>query len=128
MSPGPVPLRAKLEGVLDYDAEAPRYDDTRGGEARASPAADAVERLLPVETRTVLDVACGTGIVTARLVRPGRAIFGADQWHGMLAFAARSTCSRRIPPSTADHGASSLSGPTGPRFCSCRHLVPDRRA
>ena len=33
--------------MLDYDAEAGNYDDTRGGEARAAAAAEAVERLLP---------------------------------------------------------------------------------
>ncbi|HVW41222.1 MAG TPA: class I SAM-dependent methyltransferase [Amycolatopsis sp.] len=75
--------------MLDYDAEAPRYDETRGGEARARAAADAIERMLPAATRGVLDVACGTGIVTARLVRPGRTVYGTDRSHGMLAVAAR---------------------------------------
>ncbi|MGW4242811.1 class I SAM-dependent methyltransferase [Nocardia sp. NPDC004722] len=73
--------------MLDYDAEAARYDRTRGGEARAAAAADAVRRLLPAEARTILDVACGTGIVTARLRAPGRAVVGVDLSAGMLAFA-----------------------------------------
>ncbi|MEV7601072.1 class I SAM-dependent methyltransferase [Kitasatospora sp. NPDC089797] len=75
--------------MLDYDAEAQDYDASRGGEPRARAAAAAVERLLPADPRTVLDLACGTGIVTARLVRPGRTVLGADRSPGMLRLAAR---------------------------------------
>ncbi|MFJ4186697.1 class I SAM-dependent methyltransferase [Kitasatospora sp. NPDC089509] len=75
--------------MLDYDAEARDYDASRGGEPRARVAAAAVERLLPVGARVVLDVACGTGIVTARLLRPGRTVLGADRSPGMLRLAAR---------------------------------------
>ena len=89
--------------MLDYDAEAPRYDETRGGQARAEAAADAIERLLPAAGRTVLDVACGTGIVTARLVRPGRTVYGTDSSQGMLALAAR-----RLPGRVARGDAASL--------------------
>src|SRR5205807_978626 len=46
-----------------YDSESPRYDRTRGGEARAAAAAAAILELLPSAARTVLDVAGGTGIV-----------------------------------------------------------------
>ncbi|MGW2889059.1 class I SAM-dependent methyltransferase [Streptomyces griseoruber] len=53
--------------MLDYDKEAERYDASRGGEPRAAAAADAVLGLLPPGTRSLLDVACGTGIVTRRL-------------------------------------------------------------
>ena len=38
--------------MLDYDREAPTYDDTRGGAARATAAAEAIERLLPENTRS----------------------------------------------------------------------------
>lgn len=72
--------------------EAPRYDETRGGDERADAAAAAIERLLPSDVRVVLDVACGTGIVTGRLAGPGREIYGVDRSRGMLAFAGR-----RIP-------------------------------
>lgn len=75
--------------MIDYDGEARGYDDSRGGEARARAAADAVERLLPQGPRTVLDIACGTGIVTRRLLRPGRTVLGVDRSPGMLALAAR---------------------------------------
>ncbi|GAA4621765.1 class I SAM-dependent methyltransferase [Actinoallomurus vinaceus] len=78
--------------MLDYDREAAGYDASRGGEARAVAAAEAVERLLPEDTRVVLDVACGTGIVTRRLTRPGRLVVGIDRSHGMAAVA-----STRLP-------------------------------
>ena len=64
--------------MLNYDHEADRYDATRGGDARASAAAAAVEALLPRDTTMLADLACGTGIVTVRLNRPGRRIIGID--------------------------------------------------
>jgi ubiquinone/menaquinone biosynthesis C-methylase UbiE len=97
--------------VLDYDREAERYDATRGGEARARAAAQAIETLISRAARgwrrtaglapgtglaqstglapaRVVDVACGTGIVTARLLRPGRSVIGIDRSAGMAAVAA----------------------------------------
>jgi len=102
--------------VTDYDGEAARYDATRGGEARASAAADAIESLLslafpafsafsaqafpapafpapapafsaPAPAR-IADVGCGTGIVTVRLLRPGRSVVGVDRSASMAAIAA----------------------------------------
>ncbi|MET7502130.1 class I SAM-dependent methyltransferase [Streptomyces microflavus] len=73
--------------MLDYDDEARDYDASRGGEPRARAAADAVERLLPQGPCTVLDIACGTGIVTGRLLRPGRTVVGVDRSPGMLGLA-----------------------------------------
>ncbi|GGS18187.1 methyltransferase [Streptomyces humidus] len=57
--------------MLDYDKEAERYDASRGGEPRAAAAAEGVLSLVPAGTRTLLDVACGTGIVTRRLAADG---------------------------------------------------------
>jgi ubiquinone/menaquinone biosynthesis C-methylase UbiE len=85
--------------VLDYDREAERYDATRGGEARAGAAAEAIEALISRAARgwrraagsapaRVVDVACGTGIVTVRLLRPGRSVIGIDRSAGMAAVAA----------------------------------------
>ncbi|MEU6929521.1 class I SAM-dependent methyltransferase [Streptomyces sp. NPDC046374] len=74
--------------MLDYETEAARYDETRGGVPRAAGAAAAVLRLLPPGTRTLVDVACGTGLVTERLARPGLAVYGADAAHAMLRTAA----------------------------------------
>jgi len=109
--------------VLDYDREAERYDATRGGDARARAAAEAIETLISRATRgwrrtggrapdvgrapgtgraayagrasdagrapaRVVDVACGTGIVTMRLLRPGRSVIGIDRSAGMAAVAA----------------------------------------
>jgi SAM-dependent methyltransferase len=71
--------------VLDYDKEAASYDATRGGEPRAAAAAEAITALLPPDADRVVDLACGTGIVTARL--PGRAL-GVDRSPGMAKAAA----------------------------------------
>lgn len=71
--------------MIDYDREAARYDVTRGGQARASAAAEAVERLLPPGAARIADLGCGTGIVTVRLLRPGRSVAGVDRSPGMAA-------------------------------------------
>ena len=70
-----------------YDAEAPVYDDTRGGVPRARAAADAIAALVPAGGRAV-DVAGGTGIVSAELARLGFDVLVADLSVGMLALAA----------------------------------------
>ncbi|MGW1023838.1 class I SAM-dependent methyltransferase [Streptomyces sp. NPDC002577] len=75
--------------MLDYDKEAAVYDDTRGGEPRAQAAAEAVLGLVPAASRTLLDVACGTGLVTSRLTRAGLRALGVDISPGMLSVAAR---------------------------------------
>jgi SAM-dependent methyltransferase len=72
--------------VIDYDREASTYDSTRGGDERASAVAAAVSRLLS-SSGSLLDVACGTGIVTARLAA-GRPVLGIDRSRGMLSVAA----------------------------------------
>jgi SAM-dependent methyltransferase len=76
--------------VLDYDKEADAYDASRGGEPRAAAAADAVLGLVPTGARRLLDVACGTGIVTRRLAaaRPALRVTGADLTYGMARMAA----------------------------------------
>lgn len=71
----------------DYDLEASTYDATRGGEERADAAAAAILPLLPADTRLLVDVACGTAIVSTRLRAPGRTVVGVDPSAGMLAFA-----------------------------------------
>lgn len=75
--------------LLDYDAEAEAYDATRGGSPRAEAAAAAVLGLLPAHARTLLDLGCGTGIVAARLARPGLRVLGADTSYGMASMAFR---------------------------------------
>ncbi|GHF66448.1 methyltransferase [Kitasatospora xanthocidica] len=99
--------------MLDYDREAREYDASRGGEARAEAAATAVERLLPADTRTVLDVACGTGIVTARLLRPGRTVLGIDRSPGMLRLAERRLARRGPAGAVARADATRLPVRTG---------------
>ncbi|GII85187.1 methyltransferase [Sphaerisporangium siamense] len=72
--------------MLNYDAEASTYDRTRGGDARAASAAAAITRLLPSRATLVADLACGTGIVTARVAAPR--VVGIDLSHGMARLAA----------------------------------------
>lgn len=73
--------------MLDYGKEADRYDASRGGEPRADAAAAAVRGLLPPDTRTLLDVACGTGLVTRRLASAGLRVTGVDAAHNMARLA-----------------------------------------
>jgi ubiquinone/menaquinone biosynthesis C-methylase UbiE len=68
-----------------YDNEASRYDESRGGAARADAAAAAIRTLLPAAARLVLDLAGGTGIVGVRLGRP---VISLDGSPGMAAIAA----------------------------------------
>lgn len=76
--------------MLDYDAEADGYDESRGGEARAAAAAEAIGSLLPSSRAlTIVDVAGGTGIVAAALASGGRRVVVADLSSGMLSHAAR---------------------------------------
>ncbi|MFE5808283.1 class I SAM-dependent DNA methyltransferase [Streptomyces sp. NPDC056491] len=84
--------------LLDYDAEAEVYDATRGGTPRAEAAAVAVLGLLPANAETLLDLGCGTGIVTSRLRRPALRVLGADASHGMASAALR----RGVPVTLAD--------------------------
>ncbi|MFD0419376.1 class I SAM-dependent methyltransferase [Streptomyces sp. NPDC127108] len=82
--------------MLDYGKEAVRYDASRGGEPRAVAAADAVLSLLPrgtgappSGTGALLDVACGTGLVTRCLAeRPGLRVVGVDAAPAMARMAA----------------------------------------
>jgi len=71
--------------ILDYDKEAADYDATRGGLPRAEAAAAAVLRLVPDTARSLLDIGCGTGLVTGRIAarRAGLRVTGSDASHGM---------------------------------------------
>ncbi|MGP3636134.1 class I SAM-dependent methyltransferase [Streptomyces sp. 24-1644] len=75
--------------MLDYNIEAAVYDTTRGGVPRAEAAADAVLGLIPSTARTLLDIGCGTGLVTERIAlgRPGLRVIGADASPGMARMA-----------------------------------------
>jgi SAM-dependent methyltransferase len=86
---------------LSYDEEAEGYDATRGGDERAAAAAAAIEELLTGAGRaatgqtpdagrgTALDVAGGTGIVSAELAARGWSVLVADASAGMLGVARR---------------------------------------
>lgn len=72
--------------MLDYTEEAAVYDATRGGVPRAEAAAAAVLGLLPPTARSLLDIGCGTGLVTERIAagRPRLRVLGCDAALGML--------------------------------------------
>ena len=89
--------------MLDYDEEAARYDESRGGEPRAEAAARAIGGLLPATARRVVDVGCGTGLVTERLPARGRRVLGADRSTGMLRLA-----SARLPGAVVRSDATAL--------------------
>ncbi|MFI1422022.1 class I SAM-dependent methyltransferase [Streptomyces sp. NPDC020731] len=76
--------------MLDYDEEAQWYDVLRGGEPRAAAAAAAVLSLVPGSARDLLDVACGTGLVTRRFAaaRAGPRVTGVDLSRSMTRMAA----------------------------------------
>ncbi|TDD42859.1 class I SAM-dependent methyltransferase [Nonomuraea terrae] len=76
--------------MLDYDLEAARYDETRGGLPRARAAAEAVHGLVGgvANGGTLLDVACGTGLVSAQLAARGLRVLGVDASAGMARIAA----------------------------------------
>ncbi|WP_225826069.1 class I SAM-dependent methyltransferase [Streptomyces naphthomycinicus] len=99
--------------MLDYDREADGYDVSRGGEARAATAAQAVLGLIPPVPHgpgRLLDVACGTGIVTRRFAaaRPGLRVTGAD-----LAPAMAHRASARLPGAVVRADSRRLPFPAG---------------
>lgn len=86
---------------LSYDDEAEHYDATRGGAERARAAAAAVAEL--VTTRgTAVDVAGGTGSVSAELAGLGWSVLVTDASAGMLGVARRRLPGRALQ-ATATH-------------------------
>jgi septum formation protein len=69
-----------------YDAEAPVYDESRGGRPRALAAATAIAALVP-RGGLLVDVAGGTGIVSAELAALGFSVVVTDLSTGMLRLA-----------------------------------------
>ncbi|MGV9250077.1 class I SAM-dependent methyltransferase [Streptomyces sp. NPDC003697] len=111
--------------MLDYEKEAEHYDAARGGEPRAEAAARALLGLLPSRAGSLLDVGCGTGIVTRRLAaaRPGLRVTGADRAPAMARQAAA-----RLPGAVVLADARRLPFPDG-RFDAVTsvwllHLAP----
>ncbi len=83
--------------MLDYDDEAERYDDTRGGQPRAEAAAAAIGSMLPSSRPlTVVDVGGGTGIIADALASAGRRFVVLDLSAGMLRRAARRLPGRQV--------------------------------
>ena len=67
----------------NYDRIADRYEDLRGGQARAEAIASAIKPVVFGER--ILDVGVGTGIVGATFERLGFTVFGVDISQAMLA-------------------------------------------
>ncbi|MGX6603738.1 class I SAM-dependent methyltransferase [Micromonosporaceae bacterium Da 78-11] len=110
---------------LDYDREADCYDRSRGGDERAAAAAVAIEWLLtPVAPDVLVDVACGTGLVTTRLRHPARTVVGVDLSAGMIDKAAG-----RLPGTALRADATALPLASGTvdavLMIWLLHLVPD---
>lgn len=78
-----------------YDIENPRGADTDFYLALA-------ERL---QARTILDLGCGTGLLTRELARPGRRVIGVDPSPAMLAYARRQPGAERIEWIAGDSSA-----------------------
>ncbi|MGP4051902.1 class I SAM-dependent methyltransferase [Streptomyces sp. 2A115] len=110
--------------MIDYDDEARNYDASRSGEPRALAAADAVELLLPQGPCSILDIACGTGIVTRRLLSSERVVVGVDRSPGMLSLAGQ-----RIPGGVVRGDATGLpfvsDGVDAVVIVWLLHLLPD---
>ncbi|MGW2425124.1 class I SAM-dependent methyltransferase [Streptomyces sp. NPDC001709] len=96
--------------MLDYEKEADAYDASRGGEARAQAATRAVLGLIPEGPGRLLDVACGTGLVTRRLAadRPALRVTGADLTSAMVRMAGA-----RLPGAIVRADSRRLPFPTG---------------
>ncbi|RAG81618.1 SAM-dependent methyltransferase [Streptacidiphilus pinicola] len=111
---------------FSWETEAARYDESRGGEARAQAAAEALESLLPTGVRRLADVGGGTGIIGRRLVRPDREVFVLDLTHAMLRLA-----EARLPGHAVRASADAL--PLGDATLDAvtsvwlLHLLPDSR-
>jgi len=110
--------------MLNYDAEADRYDATRGGLARAQTAASAFAALLPPNAHRIADVGAGTGIVSAELARRGLDVVCIDRSAGMLRHAVA-----RLPGSCLRAGGDRLplrvASVDAVTFVWLLHLVPD---
>ena len=111
---------------FSWETEAARYDESRGGEARAQAAAEGLESLLPAGVRRLADVGGGTGIIGRRLVRPDREVVVVDLTHAMLRLA-----DARIPGRAVRASADALPLRDGSLDAVTSvwllHLLPDSR-
>ena len=64
-------------GSISYARIASRYEAVRGGDGRADELASAIRPWLP-DTGLVCDIGAGTGVVSERLVAPGRDVCAFD--------------------------------------------------
>ena len=82
--------------MAEFDLLAEHYDETRGGESRGDEYADEIDRLLPPDAGTVLEIGLGTGVVALGLARRGRDVVGLDISAPMLARAKERLGSRVV--------------------------------
>jgi SAM-dependent methyltransferase len=83
-----------------YDLDNPAADDHAYYRALADE----------IDARTVIDLGCGTGLLTRSLVGPGRTVIGVDPSRTMLDYARRQPGSGSV---TWIHGDASALAPTG---------------
>jgi SAM-dependent methyltransferase len=99
-----------MTGLATYDVLAPHYDAVTGdGAAEAALITDIVGRRCP-QAQTLLDVACGTGAITAPLSQAYR-VAGLDIAPGMLAVARA-----KLPAAVPLHRADMTGFELGTRF------------
>lgn len=110
---------------FSWETEAARYDESRGGEARAESAAAGLEALLPDDVRLLADVGGGTGIISRRLRRDGRDVVVVDLTHNMLAQAARRLPGGRAVRASADRLPFADGALDAVTCVWLLHLVPD---
>lgn len=81
--------RSRAAHTAYYDAEAPRYDESRGGAERVRATAEALLRLVPAAApgSSHLDVAGGTGSISALVAEAGYGTCVLDGSTGMLRIA-----------------------------------------
>jgi len=80
-----IPQRDKKAVAASFGRAAASYDAVAG--LQRTVAAALMEQVEPLAGRTVLDLGCGTGFVSAQLAARAQSVYGVDLAEGMIAYA-----------------------------------------